>query len=467
MTFYDFDYILQTYVGEDGKWQWYQLGIILVLTVPMSVTVHLPVFTAYTPDHRCFIPECDSSNTAVAESWLAIAVPKTRHKFEFLRDIPAFSNCERFNHFNNTESNQLCSVNNFDYTETITCETYVYDQSVFKESLTTKLDLVCDNEYKVKLLGTSLMLGLLVGNVFAGVLIDKFGRQRVLLWSNIGIVPVIIAGGFIPNYEVYVTVRFVTMSITCVMWVASIILAMEIFGKSMRNFSYFILIVMLNMSKFVLPIVAYLQRDWKFIHFWIGLLAALPIPCVAFFLEESTRWKILNGKEIEAVVNLEKMAYWNKKVISAEDGLRMKHSVEILSKQSKESSEKNLFFIHLFTPKFLATTLVCMMLWMTSWITYYALMLNVAHIYGDIFLNFVLYNMVDIPSPLIIFFSLDRIGRKLSAILSQVILGLCCISLAFIPKACTGGILALCLLAKVFACTSGSDRPNLVFAEPN
>jgi uncharacterized RDD family membrane protein YckC len=37
----------------------------------------------------------------------------------------------------------------------------------------------------------------------------------------------------------------------------------------------------------LLPLVAYLERDWKFMHLYLGLFALIAGPILAFFLQES------------------------------------------------------------------------------------------------------------------------------------------------------------------------------------
>ena len=62
---------------------------------------------------------------------------------------------------------------------TVECQEYVYDTSVFEETLATKLDLVCERENLQKLLGTLVMFGLLVGSFLGGWAGDYFGRSSV------------------------------------------------------------------------------------------------------------------------------------------------------------------------------------------------------------------------------------------------------------------------------------------------
>ena len=81
----DLDYILDNLVGGGGRWQWTKMMFLLPVYVAMGAPLLLHMFTAYTPDHRCFIPGCDNDgNNATTfavgafatEKYLKFALPK-------------------------------------------------------------------------------------------------------------------------------------------------------------------------------------------------------------------------------------------------------------------------------------------------------------------------------------------------------------------------------------------------------
>ena len=58
--------------------------------------------------------------------------------------------------------NFKCQPEFFNTNETQKCTKFVYDQSQMKETLTTKFNLVCDQDHKRRLLSTFLMLGIML-----------------------------------------------------------------------------------------------------------------------------------------------------------------------------------------------------------------------------------------------------------------------------------------------------------------
>ena len=58
------------------------------------------------------------------------------------------------------------------------CNQWVYDRSIFTETLSTEFDLVCGQNTFVSFLGTIYMIGLFLGSLFGGFFNDKFGRKK-------------------------------------------------------------------------------------------------------------------------------------------------------------------------------------------------------------------------------------------------------------------------------------------------
>ena len=80
------------------------------------------------------------------------------------------------------------------------CTEFIYDNTYFDETLSTKLNLVCENEHYRSLLGTLLIIALLFGSLIGGKLGDKFGRMKMFFIANAINVPVVIGLGYVQNY---------------------------------------------------------------------------------------------------------------------------------------------------------------------------------------------------------------------------------------------------------------------------
>lgn len=97
-------------------------------------------------------------------------------------------------------TSESCSLESFNQSDTIQCTDYIYDNTFFDETLSTKLNLVCENESYRSLLGTLLIIALLFGSLIGGRLGDKLGRKKTFFLSSALTVPVVIGMGYVQNY---------------------------------------------------------------------------------------------------------------------------------------------------------------------------------------------------------------------------------------------------------------------------
>ena len=82
----------------------------------------------------------------------------------------------------------------------------------------------------------------------------------------------------------------------------------------------------------------------------------------------------------------------------------------------------------------------------------YTLALNATRLSGNIFLNFTLTNCIaDMPPSFILYFTLQRFGRRANLCATMMIVGLCCLILAFLPRSWTTTILIVYLTGKTYS----------------
>lgn len=86
----------------------------------------------------------------------------------------------------------------------------------------------------------------------------------------------------------------------------------------------------------------------------------------------------------------------------------------ILQKISEESSlkkgETSLTPLDMFRRGHATKTLILMLTWASAIVAYYALTLNVGDLAGDIFVNYCLAQLVDLPGFVLVFNIVDRFG---------------------------------------------------------
>ena len=183
----------------------------------------------------------------------------------------------------------------------------------------------------------------------------------------------------------------------------------------------------------------------------VGLICATVLP-IYFLIPESPRWLAQNGKEDEALKVIFEMAKMNKKVLNENDERIIEKTVkEIAASEKTENTSNPLEF---FRHGQLKKTIILSLAWICVCVSYYALSLNSSDLSGDIYINFflsrttVLFTIPAILGPSIYF------GLRFSLASSQIILGLSCIILAFIPKENSTAVLVVYLFANLVASTS-------------
>ena len=451
------DYIFSEIVGGNGLWQWGSFLLMYSLEFVGGIPLLMHMFAAFTPEFRCRVPICDdalglqtSPPDLINATWLQFAVPaKTENAAEFLIDGSKYDPCRMYEP---VDPEGGCVAENFKSSGNeslgIICEEYVWDLSEFPETLTTKLGLVCDRQSQRRLLGSIMMVGLLIGSAVGGRVGDVIGRKLSMFMAVLIIGPTVVAGGYSENYLTYAILRLITCSCLPIIWVNYQACIVECFGSKHRIGVMVVKDIMWPLTTIILAGFGYLFRHWTSLHLAIGI-CCIVLLVAWFFTPESLRWLAQNGKIDEAHILLARIAKWNKRKISPEQWEEIDQILDEIQESASHKIEQNLSPLTMFTRSYLLSSVILILAWVTTNVGAYTLALNATKLSGNIFLNFILSSLVDIPMALILLFTLDRLGRRLNLSLCAGILGACCLILAFVPKEYTTVVLIFYLIGKV------------------
>lgn len=189
---------------------------------------------------------------------------------------------------------------------------------------------------------------------------------------------------------------------------------------------------------------------WAF-PYWRHLTLIIYSPVLLFVLyyfvvEESVRWLLSKGRKKEAARIIFKAAAINNKKLSP-GSIKMltdEPEPEIRTSEASDTTENKLsqstqptqssVFMQVIRSKTLMVRVVIVSFW---WITltfiYYGLSINSVTLAGNMYVNFILTSLVEIPGYFLSFMTLDRFGRKSSIITAFFICGISLISLPFVP----------------------------------
>ena len=376
------------------------------------------------------------------------SIPKS-DKNNFLKEEEDFDKCKMYQA---KPGSTKCLRDSFNINSTVTCNQYVYDASIFEETASTVLDMVCNDSYKATFQGTILMLGLMVGCIVGGPLADKIGRRKTIIIATAILGPSTVLGGFIPNFVSFSLLRFTTFTSISIIWIAGHTFLMELFDSKWRKLGFMVVSLFYGLSNLITPLIAYLERDWKYMHLYAGLIVIAAFPLVAFCMVESIRWQILNGEAKSAEKLLLSVAKINGRgKLTEYDLFHIRHIIKVIDTQHSVARNKTgkLSPRDMFRQKFILRTLITLSIWITSVVSFYALALNATELAGDIFLNHIYGLMAELPTSFVVYLLMDHLGRKFTMVIALLISGSSLIAMAFVPKAFTTAVMALWLIGRI------------------
>lgn len=191
----EFDEILN-HIGGTGRYQVFIFIVTSLINWPYAFDTLLVVFSAATPRHWCYEPQLDYRNLSVEEI-RNLSIPRAENN--------KYDSCHMFN-LNYTNLNHDRNLSNLSITS---CKYgWTYDTSIFKNTLVTDWNMVCERRWLSMLFSSSFMLGLFFGAPLSGLLSDKFGRKKTLIIAILGKCVISISFPFMYSLTLIIFWRF-------------------------------------------------------------------------------------------------------------------------------------------------------------------------------------------------------------------------------------------------------------------
>lgn len=180
---------------------------------------------------------------------------------------------------------------------------------------------------------------------------------------------------------------------------------------------------------------------WLF-PYWRTLTKVLYVPSFFFifyyfFLVESVRWLLSKGKKMEAARIIFKAAAVNGRQLSEETIRQLTTDSQASQKNVKKQELgkgrlRRLLWLEVLHSRVLMTRLVICSFWFISvTFIYYGLSINSVTLAGNMYINYGLTAVVEIPGYIISIMTLDRFGRKHSIITAFFVCGVALIAMPF------------------------------------
>nr|XP_039328903.1 solute carrier family 22 member 4 [Saimiri boliviensis boliviensis] len=398
----DYDEVT-AFLGDWGPFQRLIFFLLSASIIPNGFNGMSVVFLAGTPEHRCRVP--DAAN--LSSAWRNHSVPL---RLRDGREVP--HSCRRY---------RLATIANFSalglepgrdvdlgQLEQESClDGWEFSQDVYLSTVVTEWNLVCEDDWKVPLTTSLFFVGVLLGSFVSGQLSDRFGRKNVLFATMAVQTGFSFLQIFSISWEMF-TVLFVIVGMGQISnYVVAFILGTEILGKSVRIiFSTLGVCTFFAVGYMLLPLFAYLIRDWRM------LLLALTVPgvlCVPlwWFIPESPRWLISQRRFREAEDIIQKAAKMNNIAVPAV----IFDSMEL--QELNTLKQQKAFIMDLFRTQNIAImTIMSLLLWMLTSVGYFALSLDAPNLHGDAYLNCFLSALIEVPAYIMAWLLLRTLPRR-------------------------------------------------------
>nr|XP_053633558.1 organic cation transporter protein-like [Cherax quadricarinatus] len=345
------------------------------------------------------------------------------------------------------------------------CTSWSYDNTTFTSTLTSQFDLVCSSEYLRATFSSIYMFGTFFGAPINGNLSDRLGRKTTLTVGTLIYFSLAIGSCWITVFYAILVVRFILGLLHPAILQSGYILALEVTEPKHRSVVGIMLSLPWAVGTMAWGGVAYLVREWH----WLQLIITLPsfamLPAL-WFLDESPRWLIVNGRFDRALRVLRKAARWNKTTLpSTEELTLLMRAIQKESTIAKEAARNGncealtctqkishclrRLLILFRTPKLrLITVVLCFNFFMVA-ATFYGMSLNAINYSVDPFLYMVVGGLVEMPGYTLVAPIVGRLGRKWPNIVCFFTSGTVIMALAFIPPGIYWLVMTLAMVGKM------------------
>ncbi|XP_011504395.1 PREDICTED: organic cation transporter 1-like [Ceratosolen solmsi marchali] len=340
-----------------------------------------------------------------------------------------------------------------------------YDNRDYDSTLVTELDLVCDNSWWPSTSTTFFFVGSLFGNVVFGWIADKWGRRTAFLAIIFLEVIFSIATSFSPNYVVYTALRTINGLFFPAIYQIPFILALELMGPRYRTFAGMVICIFFATAMSLLALLSYLLRNWY------TLSLAISVPFVLLFsyywiIPESPRWLLSKNRIDEAEVIVQTMARINGKPVppnflrTMELEIMRRQGIACNGRNSGEltavdlESENRVQSISatpmdlLRNPNIRKKFFILAFDWVANAVVYNGLSYNTTNLGVSDYLAFFIGGVVEIPSYIVTWYAMDRLGRRWVLCMTMLLGGVACVSCMFVPEDAVWVTVSLAMVGK-------------------
>ena len=247
---------------------------------------------------------------------------------------------------------------------------------------------------------------------------------------------------FLPTIELFIFGRFLIgffREITNIY-----VLSNEFVGPKYRPILSNINFIFWACALCVLPLKAYLIQNWQLLYVFCSA-PYLVILMSWWFVPESPRWLLVQGRKEEAMAVLRRVAHLNRRDMP-----------EHVTLASENRPTKKMTPVSLFTSgrALMISTLIQGFGWFSQGLLYWGITMTANDLGGDMYFNWILFSLTDFPACLICIWAFRRLGRKITTVSGAALASCACVFVFLMPlnhpvwgplRIATGTISKLCV----------------------
>lgn len=164
-------------------------------------------------------------------------------------------------------------------------------------------DLYTDEQHVAFTL-TSYFVGIALGQLFYGPIVDKYGRKKPLLFGLGIYILAAIGCALSPMIEVMIGMRFLQALGGCVGMVASTAIISDVYEVQYRARAFSSIMLVMGVAPLIAPSVGsfFVEKwDWEFIFYFLAVFAGIVFLLIQFLLPETSRYMHSNKLKIREI----------------------------------------------------------------------------------------------------------------------------------------------------------------------
>ncbi|XP_070784409.1 solute carrier family 22 member 13-like [Enoplosus armatus] len=381
-------------IGEFGLFQKRLVAVLCIPSMFAAFDVIGQVFTGMSFPHHC--------NT----DWILQRGPNLTDERQRNLTLPVnkdgrFESCEMFTPVDlDLETIDAYGIN----TTTGCIDGWEYEAPSGASSIVSEFDVVCDRSGLIGASQSISMAGIMVGVLVFGAISDRFGRRLATLLSLLLLLLFGVGAAFSPNVYVYMVLKFFCGSSSVVILMNTCVMGLEWTDPSKTALCTEVIIMFFSVGLMLLSGVAYFIRNWRNLQLVLFSPLVIVLGIHYWFLPESARWLMTQGRKEEAQKELQRAARVNGRMVPE----------DLLDKLEMEGTCKRGSMLDIFRILHLRKrTLILGYNWFAASILYYGLSLNVGGFGLNVYLTQFIFGFIEIPANLSALTLIQHFGRRI------------------------------------------------------